>query len=186
MFLRRQHHRTPLLLAVVSEDLNQVQTLLANGADPNGGKKPGRTPLHAAAAGGRVDLAAALLDAGADPNACDASDTTPLHHAAFGGRPELIKLLLANGARPSPTNSQGQTPLALAARIGHLEAMEALLEGGANSDECLRPTTKARYLPNLAKPAIVLLTRHERASKLATALPNAMDENVKRAPKPRM
>jgi hypothetical protein len=57
--------RTALMLAVLGDHPQAVDTLLAAGANPNAADANGTTPLKAALAGGRLAIATALEQAGA-------------------------------------------------------------------------------------------------------------------------
>jgi hypothetical protein len=69
---------TPLMLAVATDNLEMVRTLLSLGANPNLRNTRQATALHAAyALGRRPEMIAALLGAGADQNLRDAQGMTP-------------------------------------------------------------------------------------------------------------
>jgi ankyrin repeat protein len=126
---------TPLLRAVLGNDLEVVQALLAKGASPNI-VAMGVTPLLAAVgvgAGNRggaglgaanIALMDQLLQHGADVNAqvtgtktysmriartpVANEGTTALHGAAQAGRTDLVRYLLEKGANPNITDSNGR------------------------------------------------------------------------------
>jgi len=116
--------KTPLHWAAARPGPDQVETinrLLQNGADPTAQDRLGNFPLHYAAAGRgdtRPDAVRRLLDTAGLPNRQNHSGNTPLHEAvshAGEGQAKTIAQLLDAGADPTLENSRGQTPLDLAA-----------------------------------------------------------------------
>ena len=129
---------TPLLRAILGNDMETVEALLAKGASPNINAM-GVTPfLLAAGVGGggqRGGQTTALLDAliqhGADVNAqvtgtktysmriarspSTNEGMTALHAAAQAGRADLVRYLLEKGANPEITDSNGRKPIDLVA-----------------------------------------------------------------------
>ena len=115
--------------AVISRQLDAIQMLLEEGADPND-YNSGRyknvlyanyqTPLHFAVGTRNLELCRLLLDFAADPNQRVDDEygyETPLHLAAVGERTEIAKFLLANGADIYAKDSQGRTPLDVAIEL---------------------------------------------------------------------
>ena len=89
-----------LLHATEAGDVEQMATLLAQGADVEARNAHGWTALHIAAAGGDPAVVALLLQHGADVQAQSHIGTTPLDNASLrGGRKAVIDLLLAHGAQ---------------------------------------------------------------------------------------
>ena len=90
---------TPLILAAQTGSAPMIETLLANGADPNIAIATGTTPLMLAAAAGNADAVTALIDAGADVDATEnAQGQTALMFAASFNRDDAIQVLMENGA----------------------------------------------------------------------------------------
>jgi ankyrin repeat protein len=100
-----QHDRA-LLAAVRANNVEEVRSLLALGADPDSTESAdgldGRwTALLLASSGGHSEIAEALVRAGADVNRRPGGGFdgyTPLHLAAGWGHVELAKILLEHGA----------------------------------------------------------------------------------------
>jgi ankyrin repeat protein len=134
---------TPLLRAVIANDMEVIQALLARGASPNinamgvtpflvaagvggGGQRGG---AGARGGGGAFALLDLFLQHGADVNARvtgtktysmrnpKAQSTnegmTALHVAAQSGRTDLVRYLLEKGANPEIADSNGQKPIDL-------------------------------------------------------------------------
>jgi ankyrin repeat protein len=112
--------------AIGQRDLDRVQALLCQGADPNStsrgfqilsARDPDRRrrfddpPLIRAIRLDHAGIAAALIDKGADVNARDATGTPALMLAAQRGQTALVKLLLDRGADVHATDQHGNTVL---------------------------------------------------------------------------
>ncbi|XP_030761203.1 ankyrin repeat domain-containing protein 12 isoform X4 [Sitophilus oryzae] len=111
---RNERGETPLHLAAIKGDVEQVCRLLAHRADPNVADFAGWTPLHEACNHGWYDVAFRLVHAGANVNAKGLDNDTPLHDAVINGHLKLIKLLVEKGADINAKNSKGKTPLDIA------------------------------------------------------------------------
>jgi glutaminase len=74
-------------------DLDEVQSLIAGGVDPNIGDYDGRTALHLAASEGHYEVAKYLLEQGASPGPVDRWGGTPAIDAARGSHQTIVDLL---------------------------------------------------------------------------------------------
>lgn len=125
-----------LLRAVQNNQISELQSLLAIGANPNiRDADSGLTPLLMAARQALEQVAKILLDAGADPYVYGrCSGNTVLHHACQGGSAEVTQLLVDAGALVNAVAvTEGrETPLHIALRLGHLACAEVLILAGAD------------------------------------------------------
>lgn len=133
---KRMAGATPFVMAAGLLEVEVMQVLLANGADPRLAMNDGTTALVAAGAGldngigaqGGVNPFAKpaakkeglMLEAmkialalKADPNEANRAGETALHGAAARGFDSVIQLLADHGAALSPKNRKNETPLAI-------------------------------------------------------------------------
>ncbi|XP_046984086.1 ankyrin-3-like isoform X1 [Schistocerca americana] len=122
-----------LIKAANDGTVQELQMLLAAGADVGATDGNKNTALHWAAWEGHVEAASCLVGAGAEVGAGNWVQNTPLHWAAWGGRPAVVRLLAAFSADPNARNVDGDTPLHFAAEHGRTEEATALLDAGADS-----------------------------------------------------
>lgn len=130
---RNERGETPLHLAAIKGDVEQVCKLLAHRADPNVTDFAGTfhtifklkiyryvllligwTPLHEACNHGWYEVAFRLIQAGANVNAKGLDNQTPLHDASINGHVKVVKLLLERGADVNAKNVKGKTPIDVA------------------------------------------------------------------------
>lgn len=134
-----------LMAAVASGDLDQVNALIAAGADVNqkspviGSGNDGQTPLLVACFLGHAEIVRALLKSGAKETINDyLMAATPAHKACYAGQTEALKVLLelAPGVdltAQGPYN--GYTALHDSCWHGHIENVKILLEHGIPLDQ---------------------------------------------------
>ncbi len=118
--------------AIRKGQLEEVERLLADGADVNAAK--GRyesTPLMLAAVRGDVRVLRLLLDDGADVNARDSDGWTALMGATVEGHLETVILLLDSGSNVDATNRKGDTALKMASAMNHSAIAKVFRERGA-------------------------------------------------------
>lgn len=97
--------------AAESGNVQEVDRLLAAGADVNARDSLGETPLFYAAFSGSKETAESLIAHDADINATDREEFTPLHTAAYQSRREVVELLIRKGAKVNARSRDGSTPL---------------------------------------------------------------------------
>ncbi|XP_045462999.1 ankyrin repeat domain-containing protein 12 isoform X2 [Harmonia axyridis] len=111
---RNERGETPLHLAAIRGDIEQVSKILGNKVDPNVTDFAGWTPLHEACNYGWYEIAIKLVQAGANVNAKGLDNDTPLHDAVINGHLNIMKLLIDNGADIHFKNTKGKSPLDVA------------------------------------------------------------------------
>lgn len=148
---------TPLHDAAMRDRLEEMEKLLAAGAQIEALGDHGRTPLVSAAANGRVRAVEFLLDHGAKPNARTDNGATALHEAAGNSRNlDVARLLLARGANPNLQNEHGLTPLHVASANNSLRLqqnrpmIELLVKNGASPN--IMNEWNQRALPDEMNP----------------------------------
>ena len=90
-----------------TDDIDQVESILARGADINGSDAHGMTAIMRAAAHGQIRMVRVLLKHGADPNKPRNDKYTPLMLAAFFGHQEIVRILVEHGADTDATTRFG-------------------------------------------------------------------------------
>ncbi|XP_051762511.1 BRCA1-associated RING domain protein 1 isoform X2 [Ctenopharyngodon idella] len=111
-FMKRNHNgETPLHLAAIKGDVEEVRKLLALGADPNLKDNAGWTPLHEACNLGHLGVVEELLQQGALLNTPGYQNDSPLHDAVRNGHIAVVKLLVERGASQSVLNMLGLRPV---------------------------------------------------------------------------
>jgi uncharacterized protein len=127
----------PLVDAVESWDMAEVERLLEAGTDPNVVDRHSRnTPLLRAARNDLDEIARLLLAHGAkvDFKADDDGLTTALHVAAASGAMAVIETLLEAGADVRALDGIRWTPLMHAVAGGRTAAVQRLIEAGSPLD----------------------------------------------------
>ncbi|VDL84404.1 unnamed protein product [Nippostrongylus brasiliensis] len=113
-FMVHQMDSDVFLSACMSGDEEEVEELLANGADINTATVDGLTALHQSVIDSKPDMVRFLCEKGADVNAQDNEGWTPLHAAACCGNLAIVKYLCQNGAQLNVINSDKELALDLA------------------------------------------------------------------------
>ncbi|AXI43997.1 ankyrin repeat domain-containing protein [Sulfitobacter sp. SK011] len=115
--------------------VDEINRLIAAGADLNARDRVGRTPVHVAAFASHDDAIAALAKGGADMNALENRVYDVLTIAAVANDPELVSLALDLGNKPDLiTSIYDGTALIAAAHLGHHDVVARLVAGGAPLD----------------------------------------------------
>ncbi|XP_049951139.1 poly [ADP-ribose] polymerase tankyrase-like isoform X3 [Schistocerca serialis cubense] len=105
-----------LLQAVKDGSMEELQQLLASGADVGMQDCYRMTALHWAAERGYLETVECLLKNGAEVDSRDRWQRTPLHRAAERGHRSVVTVLLNAGADREAVDNLGNTPLKLARR----------------------------------------------------------------------
>ncbi|KAK1938160.1 Ankyrin-1 [Phytophthora citrophthora] len=125
---------TPLHLAVITEEIEVINELLATGAMLDAVDADGQTPLLQACLGGQLKLVRLLLNAGANPSHQNKQAHSPLHYlSAFCRDRQLLRDIIANGADVNAKSMKLNTPMHFAAMNGNEVATQVLLEHGASA-----------------------------------------------------
>lgn len=118
--------------ATDSGNTEQLESLLAKGADVNARNAMNQTALHLAVQGGKKDVVEALISKDADVNTKDKDGKTPLHLTAQRGHKEMVELLISKDADVNGRDGDGMTLLHLAAQRGHKDVVDLLINKGAD------------------------------------------------------
>lgn len=145
-----------LMIASRSGDVQTVQQLLMQRADPKAARTGGATALMDAAAMGSDSIVKLLLGAGAQISAADENGTTALMHAAKAGQDLALPSLLQAGASVNRPDKASCTALGYTASK---QVARRLLEAGATSSQTpealcavLGLTTHSSSSENTAEP----------------------------------
>ncbi len=154
---------TALIEAVAYPDIRieDIETLIAHGADINLPNLNGETPLMFACNSGHTDVVRMFLACGADANRQDNNGMTALMYAADVDDTGPLRQLLARKARGDLFDKDGHSALAHAALNNRQEALGLLLADGDGPSVGL--------IQNLIDEAH-LLGRHEITRMLEIAL----------------
>nr|CAD7441084.1 unnamed protein product [Timema bartmani] len=107
---RNAKGETPLHVACIKGNAEQVKALLETGVTPNTKDNAGWTPLHEAASHGYTQIVRLLLESGALPSVPGVHNATPLHDAVSNKLLNIVRLLVKFGADPLARDSSGNTP----------------------------------------------------------------------------
>ena len=125
--------KTPLHLAVESDQTAIARYLLEKGAPVNVRDEKLQTPLYyVALLGGSLEMAKLLIEKGADPNSEDILQTSVLMEAAKSN-PKIADYLMESGARlPPAQGGGGKVLLLISARNGLLKIFDRLMAAGVD------------------------------------------------------
>ncbi len=115
---RDQHGRTPLLMAVLANNVTAVKRLLKKGADPTIRDNKGFTPFHLAVINDRDCEILKLLLANENVDINETTSKkgwTALYLAIVNSNVTTTRVLLSKGANPNLADKDGWTPLHWAA-----------------------------------------------------------------------
>ena len=157
--------KTPLMLAVLRDDLQGIQSLLARGNNDinhtvlcGEGLRAGQcSALWYAAANRSIEGVRLLLEHGADRNARGIGKGTALYRSIRSA--PMVKLLLQHGADVNIPDWPGNTPLFSAAMNSLTETVELLLTHGADVDKPTFPPASQSPLSLVASRGNVPMVR---------------------------
>ncbi|XP_028252973.1 ankyrin repeat and SOCS box protein 2 [Parambassis ranga] len=129
---RTARGESPLLVAISRDQLQCVEVLLENGADPDIMNHEKETPLYKACERNSAAMVAVLLNHGAAVNTRCIQGWTALQESVVRNNVEICEMLLKAGAKLSLTNKFGISPLFSAAQCGQLATLRFLLKHGAD------------------------------------------------------
>eukprot|EP00636_Phaeomonas_parva_P015782 CAMPEP_0118873946 /NCGR_PEP_ID=MMETSP1163-20130328/15565_1 /TAXON_ID=124430 /ORGANISM="Phaeomonas parva, Strain CCMP2877" /LENGTH=164 /DNA_ID=CAMNT_0006809269 /DNA_START=44 /DNA_END=538 /DNA_ORIENTATION=+ len=123
--------------AVRNNDIEEIQRLLAEGADINALGPGQQTPLLSGVLVGRKEAVEALLEAGADLTIPEKDGYTVMHAAGFQGRADIVPILFDHGVSPNDFHRDGFAPYHRACwgkDERHLQTIKAFAEIGVDLD----------------------------------------------------
>jgi ankyrin repeat protein len=118
--------------SIKKQNVDSVQILLDNKADPNSTKYYGKTPLYFAIHEyPNVNIVAKLLKAGGDGN-FKYCGVPLLNFAVIKNSDEIVDVLLENGVNPNNQDVTGSTALHIAGRIENMNTYTKIIEAGGD------------------------------------------------------
>ncbi len=120
-----------LFQAVVTGNIDEVKSLIAEGADINAENRMRWTPLHTAIRNRKQEIAELLIAEGADVNKTDNRGMTPLIVAVDAGQKEIVELLVPRVENINAMGSRGDNALSLAQKRRNTEIVDLLVKHGA-------------------------------------------------------
>jgi ankyrin repeat protein len=133
--------------AVKAADLQQIKTLIAQGASPNAQGAKGMPILHWAMLNQSRTAFEALLNAGADPTQGNEDGLTAVHLAAMADTTWWLEKLLERKVSPDTPNTVTQaTPLMSALMAERAKNVDLLLLAGANPNASDRQGSTALHI----------------------------------------
>ena len=158
---------TPLMYAVLGQNIETIEKLLTAGADVNAADQDGVTPLIASIAYApasymtqymsektklAADIPLLLIKNGADPNLADNSSNTPLIYAVTGSHLPIVEALLKKGADLNRADKYGRTALFFINNPD--KTKDWAPENGALNMRCRMPydpSDESRFTPQYAE-----------------------------------
>ena len=107
--------------------LEEVKSLIKQGADVNVKDNDGNTALISSSYNGHLEI-----EQGADVEAKDKTGKTALIESSSNGCLDIVKCLLDNGADVEAKDKTGKTALIWSSNNGHLDIVKYLIEQGAD------------------------------------------------------
>ncbi|XP_061697130.1 BRCA1-associated RING domain protein 1 isoform X2 [Syngnathoides biaculeatus] len=155
----KKNHKgeTPLHLAAIKGDVEDVKELLDLGADPNLKDNAGWTPLHEACNLGHLVVVKVLLSRGALLNTPGYENDSPLHDAVRNGHIAIVKLLLQFGASQSVLNLHGKRPADYAGSQEMLEVFQETPEEAQNGNTSITSPSSLSAVDSFAKQEEIVL-----------------------------
>lgn len=121
-----------VLNAALLDQVDELENLLARGADRDERSETGATPMIYAAVKGHIAIVQTLINSGANINAMTDDGDTALNWASASGHTEIVQLLLEHGAEADKQDKQGHTALMFAAHNGSADIVTILADQGVN------------------------------------------------------
>lgn len=135
-----------LIAAIVHDDREGKQRLIASGIHPNPKDFHEGTPLHAAAYKDDVLMLEYLLSIGSDLKAKDSKGRTPLHIAAYEGASRFIKHLAKLELMDCTIEDVlGRTPVEYSILGGHFGVMNLLSSLSMHQNKLLKGSKTIRW-----------------------------------------
>jgi len=129
----------PLFAAVKTGDVELVNLLISNKADPNALAKfsdgsQSDPIILTAVQKGYFEVVKALVESGADINAKYGKDVNTILYEAAGTSSNILSYLISKGMDIDYANANGITPLMQAVSSGNIKNAEFLVNSGAKKD----------------------------------------------------
>ena len=158
------HLEDELLRASALNQIDEVKSLIAKGADVNARDQADATPLwYAVRSGSRpvgdTRVVMLLLQHGANVNWSVTCRLTPLMYAIQRGDFKVLEVLLDHGADPNATTPDGHTALMAASILGDPQAATLLLKKGAQVNARTRSGETALTLARANRNTIASYSR---------------------------
>jgi ankyrin repeat protein len=140
-----------LIQACENGTIEDVKSLVENGADVNAKNVLKMTPLHFACKNGNLETVKFLFDNGADVNAKNVLKMTPLHFACKNGNLETVKFLVGKGADVNVKDNDEMTPFDYLNEENRAQVNQLLLKiNEQNTDE--HNTAQSNQVPIVPTP----------------------------------